>query len=121
MRARRLAVVGAGVAPVVALAGCSSSAVSAAGTWGTPSSQGKPYLELKTGGALSGSDGCNRLTGTWTQSGDDVTFGHLASTLIACQGVDTWLSKAHSATIKGSTMRVLDDDKQDIGTLTKSN
>ena len=119
MRAHAMAIAGAAAVLLVALSGC-SAAPSASGTWGTPSVQGKPYLDLHTDGSVSGSDGCNRLTGSWKQSGATVTFGHLASTLIACQGVDTWLSQAGSATISGSTMTVLNESKKHIGSLTQN-
>jgi len=36
------------------------------------------------GRRLSGSDGCNRITGAYTVSGGDVTFGQIAATQMAC-------------------------------------
>jgi heat shock protein HslJ len=35
-------------------------------------------------GRVSGSDGCNRITGTYQLNGDRVTFGQLAGTQMAC-------------------------------------
>jgi heat shock protein HslJ len=35
-------------------------------------------------GRVSGSDGCNRITGTYQLSGDRVTFGQMATTQMAC-------------------------------------
>ena len=105
---------------LLALAGCSGGTPSASGTWGQSTTHGKPYLELMSGGKLAGSDGCNRLAGNWKQSGSTVTFGSLSSTRAFCQGVDTWLVHAESATVSGSTMTVLNDNKSKIGTLTKT-
>ena len=78
------------------------------------------YLELAEDGALTGSDGCNQLTGTWEVDGTEVEFGDLAATMMACEDVDTWLSGAESATVDGDEMTVLGDGRQgdrDLGEL----
>lgn len=104
----------------LALAGCSSGGGEAdpAGTWGQ-SGAGQPQLVLAKDGGLSGTDGCNTLTGTWEKKDDKVSFGPVASTLMACDGVDAWLSALNSATISGTTMTVLDQGGAKIGTLDK--
>jgi heat shock protein HslJ len=116
--------VGVGVAALfigaaLCLTACSSGMVSAQGTWGDRGETAKPYLELAKGGVLMGSDGCNQLHGSWEQSGTTVKFGPIASTLMACEGVDTWLSKAASAKVAGSTMTVYNSAHASIGTLRK--
>jgi heat shock protein HslJ len=42
------------------------------------------YLQFESGGRVSGSDGCNRLTGTYRLDGERVGFGQMASTQMAC-------------------------------------
>jgi heat shock protein HslJ len=50
------------------------------GATGTP-----PTLRFDAaGGRLSGSGGCNRITGTYRVDGDRLTFGPIASTRMAC-------------------------------------
>jgi heat shock protein HslJ len=104
--------------------GCATTAGGAGndatGSWGKVDVQNEPSLDLAEGGKLSGTDGCNRLMGTWTQDGDTVTFSELASTMMACEGVDTWLGQATSGTVSGSTMTLLDADDKTIGTLERS-
>ena len=105
----------------LALAGCSPAAsasgdADAAGTWGK-NGDNAPQLVLGDDGKLSGTDGCNRLMGSWELEGDTVKFGQVASTLMACEGVDTWLSALDSATVSGDTMTVLDSGGKKIGTL----
>ncbi|MEO8908514.1 MAG: META domain-containing protein [Microbacteriaceae bacterium] len=117
---RRSAAASVLVAVMVVLAACSAGAPAATGTWGDSSAAQTPYLTLKSDGSLGGSDGCNRLIGTWKQSDADITFGKLGSTMMACEGVDTWLSKAASATVAGSTLTVKDESNNKIGTLDKS-
>ncbi|TKT80340.1 YbaY family lipoprotein [Aquamicrobium sp. LC103] len=41
-------------------------------------------LEIGEDGAVTGSGGCNRMTGKATVSGADITFGPIASTRMAC-------------------------------------
>ncbi len=62
------------------------------GQWGGEE-PGQPSLVLWAGGRVSGSDGCNRLMGSWRAEGDGYLFSQMASTMMYCQGVDTWLSR----------------------------
>jgi len=41
---------------------------------------------LSEDGTVSGSGGCNRLNGSWEMSGDDLTFGPFAATMMMCVG-----------------------------------
>lgn len=111
---------GAGLAAALAIAvlfGCAATN-QAEGTWGE-GGDGKPQLVLAGNGTLTGTDGCNRLTGTWTEKQDTVTFVDVASTAMACEDVDAWLSTLTTATIDDSTMTVFDSSGAEIGTLTK--
>lgn len=85
-----------------ALAGCSA----AGGTGGTLDGPTWALTSYAEGGAtknvpadvlvdatfqasdstVSGSGGCNRYTGTYTASGSELTFGPLATTMMACSG-----------------------------------
>lgn len=121
MRIRHIAAAGAALMLIVGLAGCAADAggsdsESVVGTWGS-TDQGQPHLVFADDGTLSGSDGCNRLMGPWTQDGNKVEFGAIASTMMACEGVDTWLNQASEATIEGSTLRIVDSSGAEIGAL----
>jgi heat shock protein HslJ len=93
------------------------AAMSAAGTWAADDAA--VYLTLAAEGTVTGSDGCNTLTGSWTEADSVVTFGSLASTGKACDGVDTWLAEANSFSVDGSTASVIDAAGAEIGTLTR--
>lgn len=43
-------------------------------------------LNLLAQGRLAGSGGCNRLMGSWSQQGERLQFGQVATTRMACQG-----------------------------------
>ncbi|WP_368499475.1 META domain-containing protein [Herbiconiux sp. A18JL235] len=90
----------------------------AAGTWRAETPAGVDvHLTLAADGSVSGSDGCNTLTGSWTEADGVVTFGGLASTKKACEGVDTWLSRANALSFDGSSATVVDAAGAQIGTL----
>jgi len=86
------------------------------GAWGRLG-RGLPHLSLSSDGRLAGSDGCNRLAGGWSLRDEIIEFGPLVSTLMFCEGVDTWLRDAASATVDGDVMHVRDAEGREIGTL----
>lgn len=116
---RALCLLAAASLTVVSLSGCSSSAPSVEGTWGEDAS-GKPSLTFAEDGKVSGTDGCNRLMGSWTQEGNKVSLSPMASTMMACDGVDTWLSGIDSATIDEDTLTILDASGDTLGTLERA-
>jgi len=108
-------------AATLTLVGCASGDTSKAqGTWGTANVTGEPWLVLEADGSFNGSDGCNGVFGAYTVSGDTVTLDDMGSTLMFCEGVDTWLSNAATARIDNNTMTVMNADAQEIGTLERT-
>ena len=135
-RTAGLGVIGAAVL-AIALAGCASEAESGAdpsttasaesgdavgvvGVWGDADAQNSPSLVFAEDGTVTGTDGCNRLMGSWTADGDTVEFAPLVSTRMACEGVDTWLSGGASGTWTDTKLVVLDGSGTEIGTLERS-
>jgi putative lipoprotein len=66
---------------------------------------------------VSGSGGCNRLTGNYEVKGDQLTFSQMASTMMACpEGMDTEkafldaLNKVKAWKIEGKDLELLDGD-----------
>jgi heat shock protein HslJ len=51
----------------------------------TPLTGTQVTLNFGDDGRVSGTDGCNRFTGAFTESGESLTFGPLASTMMACE------------------------------------
>ncbi|XPP26447.1 MAG: META domain-containing protein [Leucobacter sp.] len=107
------------VAAVAALGltACSGGSASVVGVWGQPEAQGEPSLEFQDDGRYAGTDGCNRLMGSWTADGDSIDLGEMASTMMFCEGVDDWLNQGVTATLRGDTLVIADADGQEIGTL----
>jgi heat shock protein HslJ len=110
-----------GAVAAFALAGCATPATSTvAGTWQehpAPAAGELPELVLAADGGLSGTDGCNSLAGSWTSTGSTVSFGEVAATLMACDGVDEWLLDLATGTISGDTLTILDASGATIGEL----
>src|SRR5262245_28821863 len=65
-----------GSPPPAPLAGTAWRAVELVGTAipKQPSADNEPHLVFGTDGRVSGADGCNRLTGPFTEKGDAITF-----------------------------------------------
>ena len=104
----------------LALAACSSGggdSESVVGTWGDTDAQGQPSLVFEKGGSYAGTDGCNNVGGDWTAEGSTIDLGNMFSTLMFCEGVDTWLVEATSAELSGDTLTFHDRDGAEIGTL----
>lgn len=87
------------------------------GLWGSQEAQ-QPWLEFAEDGKLTGSDGCNRLVGSWKADGEKLDFGQLAGTRMFCEGVDDWLSGASSGElVEGEKMAIFNQDGKELGTL----
>jgi heat shock protein HslJ len=64
-----------------------ASMINLAGTeWGFPEEIGATarFIQFGSDGRVSGSTGCNRFTGTYSQDGSTLTIGTLATTRRAC-------------------------------------
>jgi heat shock protein HslJ len=87
------------------------------GVWGIQDTVGVVSLELAGDGSVSGTDGCNRVTGTWEQNGTQVAFGPWATTRMACPSVDTWVTLSVKATLEGDDLVFVDQYAVEVGTL----
>lgn len=106
-------------AAALGLTGCAASPTSVSGTsWGKPGVTGEPSIAFEADGSVNGSDGCNRVMGNWSEEDGTVDLGELASTMMFCEGVDTWLTMAKTAELDGNKLVFLDPDGTEIGTLT---
>ncbi len=74
---RTVRIVSLAFVAVALLAGCMGSGTSPfVGVWGGDTSDPKqPSLELKSDGNATGTDGCNRLMGSWKEDGKTIAFG----------------------------------------------
>ena len=73
------------------------------------------HLVFEAGGRVSGSDGCNRITGGYELKGDGITFGQMAGTQMACPdtadielGVRAALTGASRWMIVGDRLELFD-------------
>lgn len=107
------------------LSGCASGVMDGddpEGRWGSPD-PGLPEITLEEDGRAHGTDGCNRFTGTWRidddseAEGTTVVFVDFASTLMACDDIDTWFAASVGARVHDDMMHCLDADGVEIGTL----
>ena len=80
-----------------------------------------PTLEL-TETDVSGTGGCNTFNGIYTTDGDTISFGPLASTMMACEPSIMEQETVYLAALDGATAYTVDGDtlttSGDAGTLT---
>ncbi len=128
---KRLAALAGSLLLALTISSC-GAATGPVGTWGDGYNTDKmPYLELalaadsdpsfEKAGFISGSDGCNRLSGQWFLTKGELTFQNLGGTMMACEGVDTWLSKAAGGQIEGDVLKVTDAAGVALGSLDRRN
>ena len=71
---------------------------------------------------VSGTGGCNTFSGTYTTDGDTISFGPLASTMMACEPPIMEQETVYFAALDGATTYAVDGDtltiSGDAGTLT---
>lgn len=89
------------------------------GAWGS-TEPGEPHLQFAADGTVVGSDGCNRLMRKWTLEDGVIYFHQMVSTMMYCEGMDTWLQAAASARRQGETLQVFDRAGVQIGVLPRS-
>lgn len=88
------------------------------GTW-TSDEKGNPTLTFDADGTVTGTDGCNGIVTAITVDGDRILIEETISTLRACIGVDDWLRGLREVAVDGDTLRVMDEDGTEIGTLAR--
>lgn len=119
-RSLRVLALSAALTGLLAFSACSSGDASVVGAWGAPDTRGEPSLVFEQDGSYSGNDGCNNVGGRWSEDGDSIDLGNMHSTLMYCEGVDTWLGLARSAELSGDALTLLDEDGGEIGTLQRA-
>ena len=118
---RTLLAAAAIAASAMTLSACAPSDPSIVlGSWGVPDAAGERWLTFEEGGTFNGSDGCNGMFGEYRVSGDRVELSDVGSTLMFCEGVDTWLSTAARGEVVGDELVLFNGDGTEIGTLPRS-
>ena len=120
--ASSLALAAQGVSGPRPLAGTYWKAIELAGTpVPLQGSSHEAYLVLQERGRVYGSDGCNRVAGTYQLKHAAVTFGEMASTRMACidaGGIDVAfrdaLKSARRLSVAGDHLELLDSSDKRV-------
>ncbi|MGH9257594.1 MAG: META domain-containing protein [Vicinamibacterales bacterium] len=67
------------------------------------------HLVFEPGGRVAGSDGCNRVAGSYELNGDAITFGQMAPTRMACPDTSETERAFHDVLTRASRWRILGD------------
>jgi heat shock protein HslJ len=88
------------------------------GTWGSTATE-QPHLVFDEG-KVTGTDGCNAISSTYTVNGSTITVKPFMSTLRACVGVDTWLRALRTVELDGDAIIIRNAAGDQIGTLDRN-
>lgn len=90
------------------------------GAWGIEE-RGQTSLEFVLEDfRVSGSDGCNRIFGFWELQDDgSVELKQMASTMMFCQDIDTWMSGASTVNVIAGVLVVANEEVTVIGSLAR--
>ena len=126
VRATLIALIALGVAVVglaaaqtaanVALAGTGWNAIELYGTSIPPRpADVRPHLLFGADGRVSGSDGCNRLTGGYSVKQDGISFGPSISTRMACPAEDDVARQFQTAMKDAAQWRITNEHLEFYG------
>ena len=108
---------------VLGISGCgqqqADNSESVVGQWVQKTNTGTK-LDFAADESFTGNDGCNSLHGTWSKKEHGITLENTAMTLMACPGVETWLSMAHTVEIAGDVLKIKDTQGKEIGVLDRA-
>jgi putative lipoprotein len=71
------------------------------------------HLQFQVEGRVSAFDGCNQMTGPYTLSGDNLTFGRMAATQMACMNT-SGTEQAFRAALEHASRFRIDGDKLEL-------
>ena len=117
-----------------ALASCGSGAPTQTSTTARPKFEGIPWATSSgasitfENGKASGSTGCNRFTASYSGSGSELTFGPIATTLMACVGANQAaereftqaLEQVRTVEVTNGTLVLSDADGKELLRLTEA-
>ena len=91
------------------------------GAWGALADEPDlPRLEFREGGTLTGTDGCNGISGTYAVEAEAIVVEQAPTTMRACEGVDDWLRNGTEVRVGDGMLHVLNDVGTEIGQLERS-
>lgn len=89
------------------------------GRW-APEPGSRAFLDFADDGALTGSDGANRIVTSWEADGDgSAAITQFLTTQMAAPGMKTWVGRARGARVDGDTLIVLDSAGNRLGEMVR--
>lgn len=90
------------------------------GKWNSPKPGSAAFLDIAADGSLTGSDGANRISTTWTSDDSGATVESFLTTQRAAQGMETWVGRTRRVEADGDQLTVFDQAGNHIGALTRA-
>lgn len=89
------------------------------GKWVSSKPGSAAFLNICADGSLTGSDGANRISTTWTADDSGAAINSFLTTQRAMQGMEGWVGKARRVEADDDQLNVFDQAGNRLGVLTR--
>lgn len=90
------------------------------GRWVSVKPGSGAFLSLADDGSLTGSDGANRISTTWTSDDTGAIIESFLTTQRATQGMERWVGRTRRVEADGDHLNVFDQAGNHLGVLTRA-
>lgn len=90
------------------------------GKWVSTKPGSAAFLSISDDGSLTGSDGANRISTTWTKDGSGAVIESFLTTQRATQGMERWVGRTRRVETDGDQLNVFDHAGKHLGELTRA-
>lgn len=90
------------------------------GKWVSTKPGSTAFLSLSDDGSLTGSDGANRISTTWTGDDTGAAIESFLTTQRATQGMESWVGRTSRVEADGDQLNVFDQAGNLLGVLNRA-
>lgn len=87
------------------------------GRWVSSKPGSAAFLKITDDGSLTGSDGANRISTTWTADDSGAVVESFLTTQRATQGMERWVGRTRRVEADGDRLNVFDQADNHLGVL----
>ncbi|GAA1547279.1 MULTISPECIES: META domain-containing protein [Brevibacterium] len=90
------------------------------GRWVSAKPGSAAFLNITADGALTGSDGANRISTTWSSDDSGAVVESFLTTQRAAQGMERWVGRTRRVEAAGNQLNVFDQAGNHLGVLNRT-
>lgn len=90
------------------------------GRWASSKPGSAAFLKITADGSLTGSDGANRISTTWSNDASGAIVEPFLTTQRATQGMEMWVGRTRRVEADGDRLTVFDQAGNHLGVLNRA-